>query len=514
MEKPGMDRSSSPYRTGLLNRKSRKILGLLFILASYLGAQELEQEAGEENLEQTGPEVSTGIEGSDPALKVTLHGFPESPQVHTSWIVALLVDYPVPGELTVQHPPLPDTLILESIRTRPHQARQNPESGKVQTMVEFWFIPQQAGPLTLGAFEVRTPDMHYLTESSSWYIQGETKRGYQPVCSWLRPPQSLRIGERAQVALRLSDWDPGKPWPGTELFLKELPEGVLLEAEPLSPQDRQQGLVLRLKIIPLEGTEFTLQSRRIPYEELSIEIPELRIPLFPGTPPSSPRPTVTVKPPVEAEPNEWSLPFPRTTPPRFPWFRDDYEQALQQIQSLWNQGKIPEALGEMRRNERENLAGPSFALLRREVEQGLGLTLTQDEPWRPRKLYRILLGLSLGILVFTLIAVIFRRVCGKGIVTSRITQGYKGMVLILGIGMGLLLSALAGLGKLHLDTTTGQGVLRAAQAYRVPEEGGRVSASFSEGEPVQIRWVSDFWVYVESFDGRLGWVPRDKLIWY
>ncbi|MDR0630330.1 MAG: hypothetical protein LBG24_11995 [Treponema sp.] len=512
MEKPGMDRSGSPYRTGLLKGKRRNLLVLLLILVSYLAAQEGDHNAGEDSLEQAGPGAFIEVEGPAPALKVLLHAYPESPQVHTPWIVALVVDYPVPSEVTVRHPPIPRTLTLESIRTRPHQARQHLESGKAQTMIEFWFIPQQAGTLTLGSFEVRTPDTRYVTELRSWYIQGETKKGYRPVCSWLNPPQSLRIGEKGRVDLRLSDWDPGKPWPGTELFLKELPEGVLLEAKPVSPQDRQQGLVLRLEIIPLEGTEFVLKSRRILYEELSVEIPELRIPLFPGTTPPSPSPPVTDTPPAATEPREGSLPFPRTTPPRFSWFRDDYEQALQRIQSLWNQGKIPEALGEMRQNERENLAGPSFALLRREAERGLGLTLTQDEPWRPRKLYRIFLGLSLGILLFTLTAALFQRVCGKGIVTSRIAQGYKGMVLIL--GTALLLFALAGLGKLHLGRAAGHGVLRAAQAYRVPEEESTVSASFSEGEPVQIRSVSDLWVYVESLDGRLGWVPRDTLIWY
>jgi hypothetical protein len=505
-----------------LNGKRGKILAFLLILGLYLSAQETEQEGGQKTGQETGEEgfertesgVLTDVQAPDSALEVVLYAYPESPQVHTGWIVTLLVDYPVPGDVTVQHPPLPETLTLESIRTRPHRVKQSPESGKVQSMIEFWFIPQRAGTLTLGSFEVRTPDMRYVTEPRSWNIQGETKREYRPVCSWLRPPKSLRIGEKGRVVLHLSNWDPRKPWPGTELFLKELPEGALLEAEPLHPQDREQGLVLRLEVIPVEGTEFTLKSRRILYEGLSIEIPELRIPLIPGAVPSSLNPTAMDTPPEAAGPRDGNLPFPGAAPPRFFWFRGDYEQALQGIQSLWNQGKIPEALGAMRRNERENLAGPAFALLRREAEQRLGLPLTQDEPWRPRKLYRILLGLSLGILALTFAAVMFRRVREKGIVTSKIPQGYKGMSMVLILGTALLLFSLAGLGKLRLGTATGQGIIRTAQAYRVPEAGGMVSASFSEGEPVRIRLVSDFWVYVESFDGRLGWVPRDRVIWY
>jgi hypothetical protein len=31
---------------------------------------------------------------------------------------------------------------------------------------------------------------------------------------------------------------------------------------------------------------------------------------------------------------------------------------------------------------------------------------------------------------------------------------------------------------------------------------------------VVIRSVSESWAYIESFDGRLGWVLRDKIIVY
>ncbi|MDR2393572.1 MAG: hypothetical protein LBD93_05405 [Treponema sp.] len=497
-----------------MNRKRGTRLVFLLILVSYLDAQEV----GEESLDQAAPEASAeeeyGAEVEDPglALGMELYAYPEVPQVYTSWIVVLLVDHPVPEEVRVQHPPLPETLTLESIRTRPHLVRPSLESGEVQTMVEFWFIPQRAGALTLGPFEVRTPDAHRFTGSSAWYIYGETKREYQPVCSWVKPPTSLRMGAGETLILKLNDWDPRKPWPGTGVFLKELPEGALLEAEPLTAQDQEQGVVLRLGVIPLEGTEFTLKPWCIRYEGLNIEIPEIRIPIIPGTAPPSPSPLVADNPPTVA--SSWVVPFPYPTPPDCPWFRADYEEALQRIQSLWDQGKIPEALGEMRRNERENLAGPAFALLRREAEQALGLTLTHDESWRPRKLYQLLLGLSLGIFALSLAVAMLRWIRGKRLVTSRIAQGYKGSSLVLILGMALLLCALAGLGKLPQGKTIGQGVLRAAQAYRVPEEGSMVSACFSEGEAVHIRSASDYWVYVESFDGKLGWVPRDKLIWY
>jgi hypothetical protein len=484
-----------------LNRKKGELLLCVLILVPYLGAQE----AGDENLEP-------GIQ----VLTVELYSHPEVPLVNTSWVLGLLVDYPVSRDIAVHRPPLPGTLTLESIRTRPHRTGIGAESGNVQTMVEFWFIPHRVGPLTLGSFEIITPDKRYVTEPRSWNIQGEEKREYLPVCSWVNPPKSLQIGERGIAALRLMDWDPQKPWPDAGLFLKELPEGALLEAEPLRGHDQEQGIVLRLGIIPLKGPEFTFMPVRVVHEGCRLEIPEFRVQITPGVYPSFPDPKAAeTLPLVAARPDTSPLPFPRAVPQVFPWFRVDYEQALDPIQSLWNQGKIAEALGAMRRNERENLAGPCFALLRQEAEQTLGLPLTQDEPWRPLKLYRLLLTMSLGVLIFALTAVLLRFGRRKhGFVTSPTFQGYTGIRILLIFGVGLLMFALAGLGAFHRGKATGQGVLRAALAYRVPEDGGGISASFSEGQPVQIRAVSDFWVYVESFDGRLGWVARDKLIWY
>jgi hypothetical protein len=497
-----------------LNRKYASLVVLVLTLLS----SSVAQEAGEQDLDQAaleaGAEAADGLDIQEPglALGVELYAYPEVPQVHSTWIVALLVDYPVPEEIQVKHPPLPESLTLERIRTMPHRIRPSLEVGKVQTLVEFWFIPQKAGALSLGAFEVIAPDRHGFTEPGSWYIPGETPRVYSPICSWLKPPQSLRIGETGTLVLRLHDWDPRKPWPGTALFLNELPEGALLEAGALTAQDQEQGLVLRLEVIPLEGREFTLKPRYIAYEGLRIKVPELRIPLIPGAPAPAPSPQPADTPPLAARAGDF--PFPHPAPPKGPWFRADYEAALQQIQDLWNQGKIPEALGEMRRNERENLAGPAFALLRREAEQVLGLSPAQNEPWRPRKVYLLLVGLGLGLLAQGLAALLVQRVYTKRLVTSRIPQGYKGMRLLMIMGTLLLLFALIVLGKPYRGTTRGQGVLRAAQAYRVPEEGGMVSASFRAGEAVQVYSASDDWVYVVSFEGRQGWVPRDTVIWY
>jgi hypothetical protein len=442
----------------------------------------------------------------DEVLSVGLQSAPESPKAHTLWILSFLLDFPDPRAVTVYPPALPRNLILESIRIKPHRG-ESPETEEQKTLVELWFMPQQSGMLALGSFEVRTPAGLFQTESTTWYIQGETPQKYQPRCFWQNPPRSLGIGETGRADLVLKGWDRAKPWPNGALFLQELPAGALLEAEPLDAQDLQQGVVLRLAIVPVRGTEFVFPARWLPYENLTIEIPELRVPLFPVPPPAQ-APTIDAEPSLSATEGPTGLPeFPRPAPPHFPWFRKTYTEALQEIQDLWNQRKTAEALRELRRYERESLVGAAFARLRRDAEQALFLTRTMDEPWRPRVLFQVLLGLGLFLVGLTVARLLLERV------TSRTAQGYKGRIRGFILGAGLAFAAFAGLGMLDLSRSD-RGVLRAGEAYRVPEAAGMVSASFRAGEAVRLRTVAEVWVYVEAFDGRLGWVPQDRVIRY
>jgi hypothetical protein len=309
------------------------------------------------------------------------------------------------------------------------------------------------------------------------------------------------------------NWDPLKPLPPGALFLQNIPPGVILDIKPLTGTDQAHGRVLRIGVIPLEGTEFTLKSFRLQYEDLNLEIPELRIPIRSESTPQFQAPAAphTSHFPADTEdPREPVPPFPEISPRVFPWFRAAYAQVLQTVQTLWNQGQIAEALGELRRNERESPAGPYLADLRREAEHRLGFSRTADEPWRPRALYGVLLAVSLGLFILTAAVGIRSRLIRlkRQTVTSGPSPGYKGIRLVM--VLSLILVILVSFG--YRDP--GQGVLRAAQAYRVPDEGGMVSASFKEGQPVHIRSVADGWVYVESLDGSIGWVPRNKLIWY
>jgi hypothetical protein len=122
----------------------------------------------------------------------------------------------------------------------------------------------------------------------------------------------------------------------------------------------------------------------------------------------------------------------------------------------------------------------------------------------------------LGALIFFLLR---KKSRGKS-VTSSVSRGYRivFIVLIPVLGLGIY-------GFYRKFGGFGQGrpaVLRETSLYRVPEYGTENSGGnlapggegFAEGEAVLIRSVAGSWAYVESFDGRAGWVPADRLIPY
>lgn len=502
MEKQRMDRRHVLFGSGLLS--CGILLWYLLYPAVTMSAQ-IDTESGDQ-----------GRADSD-SLIVEVQAVPEMPALHSPWILTFLVDHPSPSEVIIRYPPLPSALSLESIRTGARMLERPGETRRRWTAIEFWFIPQRPGAISLKPFEISTPDKRSLTAPISGYIQG-TIGEYHPYFSWGTPPHSLNIGEQGELSLYLINWDPQKPLPSGDLLRRKVPEQAILEERVIAESDRKQGVALRLGIIPLGGREFTLEPVRIQHEGLTLEIPGISIPLITGEKEEPPeeRSGSLLSPPETPNPSAPALP--EIPVQVFPLFRSDYDKALQKIRSLWNEGHIPEALAEMRLHEREHLAGPQFAVLRREAERRLGFELARDERRRPRKLFRFLFLVSLGLLILTAIWCIRNRqflILKQKAVTFHFPWGYKGIVVIL---IALMIIAAIGFSEGMLysapDRKTGPAILKASEAYRVPDEGGGISARFSDGQPVIIRSVSDSWMYVESFDGRIGWVPRDKVMVY
>jgi hypothetical protein len=497
MEKPGMDRIGFFRRSGLL--------GLFLACSLFLYGKE---------------------------LSVEVWTSPENPIRGAPWTVSILVAHPVPTEVTVRPPALPPAFTLEQVRTEPRIARW--ASNERWTAVEFTFIPTRAGEFRLDAFEITTPDNRVRTPPLVFRVRWEDgiDREYNPRLRWdlsstavsspvtepvsqtsqtFREGLSLRVGERADLALVLSDWDPRLARPEQFPLKLTAPEGALLEELPVSASEAERGIIFRLRIIPLEAADFSLT---FPHS-LNLAVPGIRIraangpggngaagpPAEAAAPAGVPGKTAESRSPLEMEP--WSPPmgpFPEMPAPFL--FRGVYRRNAAAARTLWDQGRRPEALALLRRNEGSRFAGFTLAPLRREAEQVLGLENTEDEKWRP-PVFLILVSLA-GLVPLSILLGLKKRV------TSGLSWGYKGIALVSALALA---AGVMGLADRALDRSP-RAVLRACTAYRVPGALGAEEFRFPEGLPAAVRAEADSWVYVESAEGNAGWVLRENLVYY
>ncbi|GHV25644.1 hypothetical protein AGMMS4952_03930 [Spirochaetia bacterium] len=455
---------------------------------------------------------------------VLVESSPERPVLEGSWRISIRVDHPVPEEVTVIPPELPPSLTFALSRKEKREGRW--------TLAEFWFVPHRTGAVTLGSFEIQAPGYRTMTEELRAYVtaaEGGSPEEYHPQLAWDPFPAVLSAGEPLELSLRIRGQDPGRSLrPGP--FHVTAPAAAILEELPLTPSDREQGRVLRIRLTPLEGTGITAISLGpfpLRFDTLTLEAPaisiRLRPPLSGNTAPTGSAPGNTA---AETTPEQTQgssdppPPFPETPGEPFPLFRKAYEETLDRAHELWSRACYAEALGELRRGERDLFAGPALAAPRRAAEQALGLGRTAgmaDEKWRPRNFFLALTILSSGLLLLIIVLPLRERRRGARILLL-LAAG------ILGFGIAGLSPRVSPLARTAPETGYLRGsfaVLRSTEealphvtAYRVPDIQGATSARWMEGQPVRIRAVADSWAYAESPDGDAGWVPQDNLVFY
>ncbi|MDR2519007.1 MAG: hypothetical protein LBD13_06300 [Spirochaetaceae bacterium] len=436
-------------------------------------------------------------------LAVEVQTSPEEPALGSPWIITFLVDHPSPSEVSVHYPPLPQSLSLESIRTGARLERVQGTDFRRFTAIEFWLLPQKPGPIRLMPFEIAVLEKQaYVSPVISAYIQGTLT---EPYWAW-SVPKSLAVGEAGELSLRLFNWDPAKPPPKPELLERGVPVHTILEEKPLSESDIKQGIVLRLTVIPLNGAVFTLDALHIRHEGAVLTVPPLSIPLVPAHKNENKNEEKTPEekssvPLMEARETP-PIPFPETLAAVFPPLRPGYENILRKIRGLWDEGDRAQALAELRQRERDHLAGPCFMLTRREAEQRLGFEVSPDEVWHPRSLALFFLLISLGGLAFL------------GFLSQPLVISKRKIPLFRGAVFAALLVSAGAAGR-TLAGTRSQAVLREdAPVYRIPDEAGGISAYFKEGEPARILSTSEYWINIETLDGRIGWARKDTIILY
>jgi hypothetical protein len=443
---------------------------------------------------------------ADNSLILSVETAPEDPQSGLPWIVTLLVDHPAPAQVQITLPELPPSLFLESIRTGGRILDRYDGSVPIRcTQVELRFIPLRAGPAALPPVMVSVPDDDAANSAafSEWLrisVGGAAVSHYARLV-WEGVPTALKLGEKAEFTLRMIP-------PSLDAlpeFHPEVPENALLEEIPVSDAEKAGGAFLKLRLFPLNGPELSYHAQSLLWEGVKLEIPGWRIRVLPGEkkplPPEEPRSTI-------------ESPRADKAPPPFPPFPDAavfgasagiYTKTLDEARRLWNNGSPAEALARLRQVERDSLTGWNLARPRRIAEDALGIGATEDERWKPRFLFFALAAGGFILPVLAILVFLLRHAWRKKSVTSRRPWGYRVVVAATLILLGAAMLLGIGNGRQRIARETG--------AYRMPELQEPVFI-FREGEPVQIRSQAETWVYVESFDGRTGWVPQDKLISY
>jgi hypothetical protein len=409
------------------------------------------------------------------------------------------------------------------------------------------------GDLVLDPFTAQVGNASVLTPAArATVIVGEGEREQShPRLAWDAPPPALGIGKAAELTLRILDNDPRRPLRRLPLHITA-PLEALLEEIPLTAEEADQGLALRLRLIPLGGNRVSLGPFPLRFETTTLEAPAISIALAPpppGAPPlETPPPAPGALPagpgPLDEPPPVVAPAFPEVPGEPFPLFRGSYRKALDKARDYWQQALYAEALGELRRGERDLLSGPALGPTRRAAEGLLGLPPTADEKWRPRNCFAALIILSLCLLLLTIaLSLRFRgkkRASGrffqgssrnqpdfrKGSVTSPFFRGYTVVAFVLLGIMGFGIAALAysprgfeapiqgGAGEAGKHPGNAAAVLRSCAAYRVPDIRGAISARWLEGQPVRVRSASDAWAYAESPGGDAGWVTQDNVVYY
>jgi hypothetical protein len=437
-----------------------------------------------------------------------------------------LVDHPVPEEVEVQLPPLPQGLILDRARTetrlRPSGKAEGEGDTRRWTALQYRFLARTAGAFTLNPLQVVVGDLSARSSAFSVTVRNPAPQSEPVRLFWQDPPAELVAGEEALLALCIAGQNPPE-LPAAGPPLPPVPPMAIMEAVPA----RKAGEVLALRIIPLEGPFFVLPGFSFPLETGALQVPALRIPVKPAAP-AAPGPGLPENPPApEPEPPAVSPVTGGTLPP-FPSSPVGIggRKVRDRSRALWEEGQAVEALAELRRNERDHPAGFTLKRQRRELDKALGLEQTVDELFRPPLLLVpvLVLSLVLAALGLTIPGTLLRsRKIRAGdsrapAALAALNWGFRAAGLaftLIALFCLLRLTAVLPQAPLSYWKAGRQALARDAVVYRAPEDTGTEITRFREGQGLLVYELQGGWAYAESVaDRRTGWIRAGTYLIY
>jgi hypothetical protein len=446
-------------------------------------------------------------DASGPEVIIETH--PAMPAAGSHWTLTLLVDHPVPNEVTVLPPAFTGSLLLDS-----HVKNPKYTETRVKTAVEYRFIPNNSGRITLGSFTVISPSGVTETSPLTLNVRGpaEEQKLLIPRIVWEGAPSQMAVGDTASITLRVTGWNSSQP--AHEFFMPEVPQKMILELSPLQTEERAKGIAVKLILIPLESGDFRLPAQILHYENVRFEIPALRIrAVLTNTNPADKEPILAADTAFSGDLQR----FPEFDSTAFKsiinrTYMEQCEEIYNTSRELWNNNRYAQTLAELRRNERDHPAGVLLRPIRTEAEQKLGLFDTENENRRYRK---FLMGLSSALFVLVIISPFGCYMLLRGSLWKK--AALLCTVIFTAAGSFSLYRVINSGSKTPSNVKIGlSGVTNETPVRRVADFAGEETLIFKEGQPVIILQNTGLWVYVRANDttGVSGWIPAEKVIFY
>ena len=480
--------------------------------------------------------IAFPLTAQDTSLGINTETYPDNPQAGQTWTLTIMVDHPNTQDVIVQAPRLPESIQLERVRSGTwflgHAVPGSEEDvgSSVWTYIEYLFYLRQAGNFTLEPFSVSVGSRSAATSRFLLRVADMTDTAARPLpyLRWENTFSFFISGIESEIILALHNWDNAKPQPRS-IFQGRVLERFIMEEQPSIYSTTDAVIRYPIRIIPLDTLDFSFGPLRTYIEGETLEIPSLFIPVLENSG------AVRIIDNVSASKDEAlheallldayvherdHIPFIQSSQDVFPLFRKAYGNITVKAQDLWEQGLHAQALALVRSKERDTAFGPSFILLRRTMEQAIGLSDTKDENWSfPYYLSFIIGGLFFVLLFCRMLYRSFRHnnraVPDESLVTFYPLKGFIHIIIKIitaGIGAVLIYAGLAGFfGNKEAGRSA---VLTYTDAFRVPDSAGAISSQFEEGQAVRILSSASSWSFVESADGRSGWVEAEAIIVY
>lgn len=439
--------------------------------------------------------------GPEEPLRVVVFRAPDSPRDGGSFTLTLFIDHPRPQDVSVDAPVFPPSLRLERTRVEPRLFPGTAGSSERWTTVEYSFRPASSGEFRIGSFVVRAAGKSAESAPFTLSVGGGAPAAARKSLAWDGAPLQAAVGSSFEIRLIASGFVPdGSLLPGISA-----PENAILEALAVSEADRLSGTVARFRATLMDSTPFRLPPLTLRLGDGSeVAAPPLAVAAV-GAPSGGRVPVALVMRDSPNMPKPARPSFPEESQAAFPGFvRASTAPILESARRDWEKGSYGAAVATLRAAERDSVFGLFIRPTRREAEKSLSLPPSRDEAYAP--LVPLAVSALAGAFVFALFgAAALLEAVKRNAVTSRRRRRF------------MIISAAAALFALASSRLVFAGarkreavVLSACRSLRVPDPVSAASAEFSEGQAARATSSTGAgegsWLFVETDDGRSGWI--------